>query len=268
MSFDIVVDVTNPGQFFGACGLFEIAAAIDPDALAWFAAGRFVIECTTRLDAVIAAFAAASLVESRSSDDDDTDDETVDRSAPLLLGAPFSLRLDWWRDRASGGRDLKVWAGTMNNVRIAAAMFAAFKAFDRTRLKDMFDVGQVVPDPSDATKKVEPFYFDARRAPNAHSRDVGFSPDALDLVTTAFPAVELFCLIGLQRFRPNPNLERKRVFTYHTWFDPLPIELAALAAVGAVPMPSGRCYEFENWFRTGQKKHKAFRSAVSVAEGD
>src|SRR5437773_11624901 len=46
---------------------------------------------------------------------------------------------------------------------------------------------QVVYDESG--KKVEPFYFDARRAINAHSRDVGFSPNDLQLTTTAFPAV-------------------------------------------------------------------------------
>ena len=52
-------------------------------------------------------------------------------------------------------------------------------------------------------KKKEPYYFDARRSPNAHSRDVGFSPNDLGLTSIAHPAVELLCLIGLQVGSPR-----------------------------------------------------------------
>src|SRR5262249_40125259 len=130
----------------------------------------------------------------------------------------------------------------------------------------LFDVGQIVYDPAEPTKKVEPFYFDARRASNAHSLDIGFSPNDLDLTTTAFPAVEVLCLVGLQRFRPSETGEA-RVFEFYTWSDPLPVSIAAPVVAGAVPMPGSRRYRFENWFRSGQRKHKAFRAAVPVAEG-
>lgn len=42
----------------------------------------------------------------------------------------------------------------------------------------------------------EPFNIDSRRAMNAHSHDIGFSPNDLQLTTTAYPAVEFLCLVG------------------------------------------------------------------------
>lgn len=273
MTFHVRVDVTNPGQFFAACGLLELASRVEPRVQGAFERDRFTVGGAIALDALIATLNGARLdaevtgggAEGDMDEGDDSDD-AVDRSAPLTLGRPFGLRLDWWLDRASGGRDLKVWAGTMNNVRIATAMFAALRA-PEFRDEALFDVGQIVYDPENPTKKkkVEPFYFDARRAPNAHSRDVGFSPDALDLRTTAFPAVEFLCLVGLQRFRPKPI--GRRLFNYCTWPQSLPIELAAPIVAGAVSVPGAQVYQFENWFRTGRRMQKAFRVAIPVAEG-
>jgi CRISPR-associated protein Csb3 len=150
----------------------------------------------------------------------------------------------------------------MRGLRIAQAMLSALRD-PALHTEGLFDVSCVVYDPDDADKKVEPFYFDARRAPNAHSRDVGFSPNDLDMTTTAFPAVEALCLIGLQRFRPRPT-ERRRVFDYRTWATPLAISVAAPVASGAVAIRGVHTYRFECWFRAGQKKLKAFRPAVPV----
>jgi len=256
MSFQIRVDVANPGQFFACCGLFELASRLDPEALAHFEPGRFVVAGACTLTALLDAWTSAGLEQ------DDPEDDTA---SPIEFGLPFSLRLDWWKDDDTGGRDLKVWAGTMQSVRIARAMIAALRD-PALHTEVLFDVGQVVYDPDDPSKKVEPFYFDARRAPNAHSRDVGFSPNDLDLTTTAFPAVEALCLVGLQRFRPEKA--EHRIFDYRTWSAPLPVAIASAVVAGAVPMPEVCIYRFEAWFRTGQRKHKAFRAAVAVAEGE
>lgn len=256
MSFQIRVDVANPGQFFACCGLLELASRLDVEALAHFEPGRFVVagECT--LPALLATWTAASLRQ------DDPEDDTA---SPIEFGPPFGLRLDWWKDNDTGGRELKVWAGTMQSVRIARGMIAALRD-PALYTEALFDVGQVVYDPDEPTKKVEPFYFDARRTPNAHSRDVGFSPNDLELTTTAFPAVEALCLVGLQRFRPEKT--DHRIFDYCTWPAPLPVSIASVIVAGKVRVPDVRRYRFEAWFRTGQKKHKAFRAAVAVAEGE
>lgn len=257
MTFAVDVDPTNPGQFFACCGLLELTSRLDPSATGRFEGAHFVVEGLPLLQDVLTALTGATFEHL------DPNDATA---SPLLLGAPFDLRLDWWKDESAGGRELKVWAGTMQSTRIVQAMTAALRA-PELQVPELFDVGQVVYDPAEPTKKVEPFYFDARRAPNAHSRDVGFSPNDLDLTTTAFPAVEALCFIGLQRCRPRAVPRRRRIFEYRTWPVPLPICVVPAVVAGSAPMRGARSYRFETWFRTGQKKHKAFRAAVPVSEG-
>lgn len=256
MSFRVQVDVTNPGQFFACCGLFELAFRLTGQATARFEGARFQVDADCTLAQLLDRLSQTQLVQ--------VDSEDV-MSSPLRLPDPFTLLIDWWKDEHSGGRELKVWAGSMQSVRIAQAMVSALRD-PKLHTETLFDVGCIVHDPAEPTKKVEPFYFDARRASNAHSRDVGFSPNDLDLTTTAFPAVEALCLVGLQRFRPAPR--QRRVFEYRTWTTPLPAAVVPPVICGAVPVVGTRTYRFENWFRTGQKKHKAFRPAVPIAEGE
>jgi CRISPR-associated protein Csb3 len=254
MSFRVLVDLTNPGQFFACCGLLELAARMTGAAVGQFDGTGFLVDTDCSLTAVVDRLTTARLIQL---------DEGDDTASPIQIAAPFNLRLDWWKDDMSGGRDLKVWAGTMQSVRIARAMLAALKD-PRFHTETLFDVGVVVYDEADSSKKVEPYYFDARRAPNAHSRDVGFSANDLELTTTAFPAVELLCLVGLQRFRPSVAPEGRRVFEYRAWRAALAAPVAATVVAGAVSSVPSSTYRFENWFRTGQKKHKAFRPATHV----
>jgi CRISPR-associated protein Csx14 len=257
VSFRVHVEATNPGQFFACCGLLELASRLDHGAVARFSASHFSVTARCSLTELLDLWIAAPFEQL------DEDDATA---SPLQIPLPFGLRLDWWKDSVTGGRDLKVWAGTMQSARIAHALLMALRD-PQFHTEEIFDVGCVVQDPSDPSKKVEPFYFDARRAPNAHSRDVGFSPNDLDLTTTASPAVEVLCLVGLQRCRPRPTTQR-RVFEYCTWTNALPISVLAPVVAGAVHMPGVCTYRFENWFRTGQKKHKTFRPAILVEAGE
>ena len=251
------VDVTNPGQFFACCGLLELADRLWPGAEGWFAGREFLIASAGGLAELIRGVSHAELVQVEPGND---------TGSPIDLRSPFRhLRLDWWTDERAGGKDLKVWAGSMESMRIARAMQLAMRD-DRFGSPGLFDVGLIAYDPDDAEKKVEPYYFDARRAPNAHSRDVGFSPNALELTTTAFPAVEFLCLVGLQRCLPVKT-DEPRVFDYCTWGNPIPPELLGSAASGQFKFDAERRYRFENWYRTGQKKHKAFRGATLVSIG-
>ena len=251
--FRIRVDVTNPGQFFACCGLLELATRLTPDAQGWFESSTFIVSPAPSITEMIRHIRHARLIQT---DEDDT------TASPIEIGTPFSLRLDWWKSRDRADSDLKVWAGTMESFRIACAMQHAMRA-DVFNSEAMFDACVVAYDPDDETKKVEPFYFDARRGPNAHSRDVGFAPNDLGLTTIASPAVELLCLIGLQRTRPV-RTDQPRIFDYHTWSRPLPASLTPPAASGQLPHISGQRYRFESWFRTGQRKHKAFLTAKPI----
>lgn len=246
----IRVDATNPGQFFACCGLLELAERLHPGASGWFENDSFVISEGPSLKTLMARIVVAELKQL------DTDDTTA---SPILISAPFGLRLDWWKSRDKTSSDLKVWAGTMESFRIARAMQHAMRA-PEFATAEILNIGMVAFDPDDLEKKVEPFYFDARRGPNAHSRDVGFAPNDLGMTTIASPAVELLCLIGLQRVRPV-STGKPRLFDYHTWSLPLPSVLAPVATAGLLPDAGARGYRFESWFRTGQRKHKAFITA-------
>jgi hypothetical protein len=252
------VDVTNPGQFFACCGLLELADRLWDGAEGWFEGRAFWIAANSNLSDLIRAVSTAELIQV------DPDDNT---SSAIRIEKPFrAIQLDWWQDDRAGGKQLKVWAGTMESVRIARAMQQAIRD-DRFRSPNLLDVGLVAYDPGNPEKKVEPYYFDARRGPNAHSHDIGFSPNDLQMTTTAFPAVELLCLVGLQRCLPA-RTKQPRVYDYFTWAKPLMPELLPPVITGELSLPGSRGYRFENWYRTGQRKHKAFRSAIPLSQGD
>jgi len=250
----VQVDPANPGQFFACCGLLELADRLWPGAEGWFDNQEFRIRTGGSLGELIDQFLSAHLGQI---------DMSNDTSSPISIGAPFRpFTLDWWLDDRAGGKELKVWAGTMESVRIARAMHHALRD-SQFRGEDCLNIGVVAYDPDDLTKKVEPFYFDARRGPNAHSRDVGFSPNDLKITTTAYPAVEIFCLIGLQRCLPS-RTDRPRVYDYFTWAAPIPPLLLPAVVTGVMASPCRQQFRFENWYRTGQRKHKAFRSATVI----
>ena len=257
MSIRINVDPTNPGQFFACCGLLELADRLWPGAKGWFEGREFCIKGGGEQAELIRSVTRAALLQL---------DRLDDTGSAIQLGEPFrTLRLDWWQDDRAGGKELKVWAGTMKSARIARAMQHAMKD-ERFLSPGLFDVGLLAYDPDNTEKKVEPYYFDARRGPNAHSRDVGFSPNDLQMTTTAFPAVELLCLVGLQRCLPAKTKQALE-FDYYTWTMPLPPELLPPVVAHELTFSDSSGYRFENWYRTGQKKHKAFRSAIPLPTG-
>lgn len=252
------VDLTNPGQYFACCGLLELSDRLWPGAEGWFETGQFKISASGNLIELMRAIVSAELIQL------DPEDNT---GSPIEIRKPFRpLRLDWWQDELAGGKELKVWAGTMESVRIAKAMQGALRNDDLST-PSLFNVGLIAYDPDNPLKKVEPYYFDARRGSNAHSRDVGFSPNDLQMTTTAFPAVELLCLIGLQRCLPAKT-NRPRVYNYFVWPTPIPPVLLSPVVTGETRFSGTQAYQFENWYRTGQRKHKAFRSAVPISLGD
>jgi CRISPR-associated protein Csb3 len=237
------VDVANPGQFFGCCGVFEIAQRCWPGAVAHFDENQFVIS-EGDLSVLVSELVKAPL---------EVLEPKNQTSSPLRIGGDFDLRLDWWKAE----RGLKTWAGRMSVDRIAVSLR---RELPRTLDARFFDDGHVVF--GEDRKKVEPYYFDGRRGATALPLDAGFSSDKLELETEAFPATEFFTLLGLQRFRPVAT-KIPRVYRYRVWTTPLPATLAALALADVFPVP-GQLYQFESAFRTDQRKHKAFTPSIPV----
>jgi CRISPR-associated protein Csx14 len=257
LSFSVNVDPTNPGQFFACCGILELADRLWPETEGWFEPDgrKFNIACGKHtLAAFVQAIATAPLVHLNPDDP---------YSSPIRVGEPFrELDIDWWLYDRTGARDLKVWAGTMESFGIARAMQNAIRD-SRFQSTDLLNLGMVVTNPDDPNKKKEPFYFDARRSTNAHSLDVGFSANDLGVTSTAHPAVELLCLIGIQVARPSFTIQ-KRIYDYSMWTIPITANLLLAASTGELQLPDAPKFRFENWFRTGQKKHKAFRSSIPL----
>lgn len=234
------VDLCNPGQFFGCCGLFELAQRLWPQATARFENASFVVSEGNLAELIIQTTQAPLEVL----------EPANETSSALWLGAPFELRLDWWKVE----RGLKTWAGRMSVDRIALSLQ---RDLPNTLNNGFFNDGHVVVGTDGS--KVEPCYFDGRRGATALPLDTGFSADKLSLETVAFSATEFFTLLGLQRFRPSEI--KSRVYRYRAWRTSLPATLAALAVANAIP-DAGPLFQFESAYRSDQRKHKAFSPSV------
>ncbi|MDZ4687413.1 MAG: type I-U CRISPR-associated protein Cas8c [Planctomycetaceae bacterium] len=286
-SIRVAVDPTNPGQFFACCGLLELADRLWPGAEGWFEndGRQFLISSAGTLAELLSSaqqvqFESDSTEEDDESEEDEESDDSEDEKAnvnvtPIVFVSPVQLRLDWWNDKS-----LKPWAGSMNAEKIALAMCRAIDPMSESPLNQTQVVTEVLrqemgigkaSSKRNKPKPKEPFHFDARRGANALGLDVGFVPDTLKkawkVPMHAHPVVEFLCLIGLQRCRPTPT-KRPRQFVYFTWITPCLPSLLPAAVNGLLGDPSARSFRFENAFRTGQRKHKAFNPAVPVNTGD
>ena len=252
----LAVNPANPGHYFACCGLFELAARLSPGALAWFEQDsatrqwRFHLANTSSLEVLLEKIIVAEIFAL------DPDDATA---SPIFIDAPFNLRVDWWKTAGSATSALKVWAGTMEAPRIARAMQKAIRPEDGEQILSNLRIAYA---PENPAKKVEPFYFDANRGPNSDARDVGFSANDLGLETIAAPAAEFLTLAGLQRAIPQPSGDR--LFDYRLWKTPVPIALLAAAINGIAEPHQQPSFRFESWYRTSQRKHKAFLPAKTL----
>jgi len=256
----IRVDVTNPGQFFACCGLLELAARLKPDALSRFEQDdvthqwRFVI---------IDALPLAELLDEFTSAEIKCLDEADNHSA-IEIVPPLGLRLDWWRYEKRSSGKLKTWAGQQGAFSILTALRDELRqALPMHDPQNLFGV--------EAAPTMAVSYFDSPRSANAAARDVGFSLDRLKKGGVIYrnllhPAVELFCLVGLQRSRPA-LLPRKfgieQAYAYHLWFYPIPVCLLPVAINGFLPDRGSEHYRFTNPSRT--KDYLAFTPAKPVS---
>jgi CRISPR-associated protein Csb3 len=288
----IPVDLTNPGQFLACCGLLELADRIWPGTEGLFERGTFFLlstkdmtevgsaglfdslaQCTltntmttqqiSRL-AELSAMKGSVREKDRGLDEEKKSLEKLRREEPILLQAPFHLRLDWFQDVSAGGSRFKTWAGQQSVLDIASSMKKAIEVPDwRARTPDEW-----------FSKAVSgcglPFNFDSDLGGQGSALDVGFSFDPLAASATtriessARPCLELLAFVGLQRFRPRQLMNYNR-YLYCTWNQPLPPELAAPAACGMLPLTGAPLFEFRLLYRT--KYLKSFLPAIPYFGG-
>jgi CRISPR-associated protein Csb3 len=299
MNISISLDARNPGQFFACCGLLELADRLWSKAEGWFENENtsFVVDSPN----ICGGFAGLIEKLSRTGLEGELSPQLAQertqleekrrqakkkdiplakheelrrkelgrllREGMIVIGEPFNLRLDWWQGEENDNP--KTWAGSQQVLRIAqAALQDTVRAFKTDEPFDFRCVMRPVSEPDEGSRakskkenKTEPFYFDSRHGANALPLDIGFSPNELRMESKAFPAVELLCLIGLQRCRPRLTATMS-IFEYFPWSTPLPISVAPAAVCGFLGQGSG--YRFENAYRTDQRKHKGYLTATVI----
>ena len=161
--------------------------------------------------------------------------EKLRREEPILLHAPFNLRINWFHDENPGGSRFKTWAGQQSVLDIASSMKSALQTPDWQTLKadawfshSAVDCGL-------------PFNFDSDLGGQGSALDIGFSFDPLAgnaltrIESTVRPFLEFLAFVGLQRFRPH-QIKNENRYLYCAWNHPLRPEIAAPAACGMLSL--------------------------------
>ncbi len=277
----VQVDLTNPGQFFACCGLFELADRLWPGAEAWFDEDTFCIACTGEMTRLLQSLIDSELrssvgdeglrrlgtlmsaKKSSLSDQDQREKESLRamwQAESLVLGAPFNIVLNWWRDEYNNRTALKTWAAKQFIVDIVRPLRSA-----------VAEISKVPPFDDIFQRAVEvdglPLFFDSHTQCQSTALDAGFSTYDLRRVIkespSTRPALEFFAFVGMQRFRLLPR-RVDGTFVFHTWHTPFSPPVAAVAAMGVLRSPGARSYQFRLLDRT--KYMKAFLPATPVGD--
>jgi CRISPR-associated protein Csb3 len=289
-TISVRVDPANPGQFFACCGLLELADRLWGGAEGWFdqAASNFLLRSTE----------ASAITESRDllkrisqiqlknemtesqlqrrkeltqtkrqsvdpSEREELDQEKKEldalwREAPILLPAPFNLRIDWFLDTRTGGTAFKTWGGQQSVAELSFSLHAVLKnPFWDSVAPSEWLLKRIITD-------CLPFNFDCDLAGVGSDIDLGFSLDPLRATKASAipvlirPLLEFLALVGLQRFRPlelGVDLPRSaRRYRFSVWLEPAPPQLAAFLASSVDCSNSFRTFQFGILYRTDYLK--------------
>ena len=278
----IPVDLTNPGQFFACCGLLELASRLDECAQGWFFGQHFCLD-TSATDVLEKFFSCRVEVDTtfQATDPDEDQEDAADESEdthrgriyPMRLREPFNLLLNWWTDKEAQGQKLKLWTAGQRVTDLLLGHHKKKKQRSKNGQSDKI-LRPYTPSTREHFAEVVRKYPDdwlrkavAINAPAAFSFDSRLSRNnALDLGhfthgTLAFsPAIDVLCLVGFQRFRPE-TIEVWNRNRYCTWNQRLPVIVAPLAVLGRLPSLIVQCFEFPVKARDSQGRFKLFGHA-------
>jgi CRISPR-associated protein Csb3 len=278
-SLTLPLDPKNPGQFYACCGLLELAARLDVNAVGWFDCDRFEMNgCVDGLlDRLFGCDVQVNITDDangRTDDEGGADDEPQinphrGRIPSMRLLEPFHLLLDWWRDDRAQKQKLKTWTAGQRVTDVFVgdhkkrrskggaslvyipSMREHFRRAAQEYPLDWLRAGLPIEAPSS-------FGFDSRLSRNS-ALDLGHTEGG----TFRFsPAIDVLTLIGFQRFRPN-MVEPWSHNRYYAWREPLPVHIASVAALGILPGLSYRGFEFPIIRRDSQGRFKLFGAATT-----
>ncbi|MBX5446394.1 hypothetical protein [Sphaerobacter sp.] len=219
------MDVTNPGQFFACCGLLEAAHRLWPGAEGWFEGQYFHVAC----DNAEAEDPLSELIEQVTQCTAEVipfggDDAKI---APIRVGPPLDLELDWWLFVRTSPTPFKTWAANASSLQMYTKWIKPLQTAQKHISSDTSQVFEV------STPIQGSYGFDSSVGWNA--LDVGFSLNehaSLKRLPLR-PAVELFGAIGLQRFLPALRARQEEI-DYCVWRMPLMAQPAAAVVRGVV----------------------------------
>ena len=240
----VIMDVTNPGQFFACCGLLELADRLWPNA---GATGLFSVPRFERSRFCIfanAVFTSEDVIKKLLQCERKAVDPyrpimgsngkpvaDANKTKPIIFGEPISLRLNWWLDELAGKQnEFKLWGAHLTSEGLISDMVNAVSA-------DTVSNGTVLESRVGMSSRIG---LDTRSSWN--TLDQGFSPNDQTLPVDTYPLTELLGAVGLQTFRPA------RVgggYVYTCWSSPMPAVVARAVTSGNVRVEGTNRYRFE-----------------------
>jgi len=248
----IPTNPANPVNYLACCGLFDLLARLDANALGWWTTSAPVgfnlgsaIPENDLLSTILDACCSLDRWALHPAHGEPTRIE-VNFTTPA--GQSFTVPLDWWLETAEldgAIREKSAWkmyAGNQSVAQIVSERMVPACAAIRANTAQMAVVAGLLEASFELPGR---FGFDPRATVNAMDR--GYSPNDVGEPVPTFPFAELLATFGAQSFFParagragNPASTRgwkgaeegegEKGFTYTLWAGPLPVTLARLAS--------------------------------------
>lgn len=257
--FTIPTNPANPVNYLACCGLFDLLARMDADALGWWTTSapvsfnlKSAIPERDLLTTILSACCSLDCWVFRPANSEPT---RIDVRFTTPAGQSFIVPLDWWLETAEldgAIRDKSAWkmfAG-QQTIRGIVTDMVSEAAKLRPSVSPDLPIASLLDRSVAMTGR---FGFDPRASRNA--LDVGYSPNDLQMPVPTFVFAEMLACFGLQSFFPartgragalastrgwrgKEEGEGERGFAYVLWAEPMPVSLARLAAACPYSSPS------------------------------
>jgi CRISPR-associated protein Csb3 len=263
MKYDIQVNPYNPVEYLACCGLLEILARFDPDAVSWWELDaqprcwletqidetsllRCLTQTLTDWNTWQASTNQTQEIEEQNGEvveepTDDADDANAgEESNEGILSSPTfylndrsaTLRLDWWYETLTPQRRIKeksawkMYAGQQTAEKITRDMTAeAAKLLQQQRVDNTSALLKL------STGMTGRFGFDPRSSRNA--LDTGFSANDLNLPISTYPFAEMLAGIAAQHFFPQRTQQGGGITSARGWVE----DDAFLYGLWQTPLP-------------------------------
>ena len=307
-TISIPVDVTNPGQFFACCGLFELAGRLWPGTEAWFdgeaAHSQFHIlalksrpglnaddsptllellsnACALHVHQGRRCFSHASLPELPSDvggrrfdigndkgGSDGTDEADDDASLDPIAIQSPVQMILDWWS----DRSIKPWAGSMKEGPIFNAMLRAIDPANSDPMNDTKPVFDPIG-PVEVGKRAK---RPTKKEPFYFDCRRGSNAHPLDSgFSPDTHHLESYCFPAVEAMcfvglqRARPApAEVPNRSTYTVWTTRLPVNVVGPVVCGMADMSGSSAFTFDNFFRTDQRKHKSYSRATRTRSND